>query len=80
MAQLAEISGRVSLEETKKAPWCNVTITADDGEWSAIACPTAPASGARTGDHVEKGDQLTAGALYPHDVLRIRGSPPARST
>ena len=32
MAQLAEISGRVSIEETKRNIMCNVTITADDGE------------------------------------------------
>ena len=25
------------------------------------------------GDHVDKGQELTAGALNPHDVLRIRG-------
>ena len=32
MAQLAEISGRVSIEETKRNVMCNVTITANDGE------------------------------------------------
>ena len=32
MAQLAEISGRVTLEESKRITICNVTITADDGE------------------------------------------------
>ena len=25
------------------------------------------------GDHVDKGQELTSGALNPHDVLRIRG-------
>ena len=39
MAQLAEISGRVSMEETKRNTMCNVTITADDGEVVTYALP-----------------------------------------
>ena len=27
----------------------------------------------QNGDHVDKGQELTSGALNPHDVLRIRG-------
>ena len=39
MAQLAEISGRVTMEETKRITMCNVTITADDGEVVTYALP-----------------------------------------
>ena len=39
MAQLAEISGRVSIEETKRNVMCNLTITADDGEVVTYALP-----------------------------------------
>ena len=41
MAQLAEIGGRVSIEETKRNVMCNVTITADDGEVVTYALPYA---------------------------------------
>ena len=73
MAQLAEISGRVSIEETKRNIMCNVTITADDGEVVTYALPYAAGLRIKDGDVVAKGDQLTEGALSPHEVLRIRG-------
>ena len=73
MAQLAEIGGRVSIEETKRNVMCNVTITADDGEVVTYALPYAAGLRVKDGDVVTKGDQLTEGALSPHEVLRIRG-------
>ena len=73
MAQLAEISGRVSLEESKRVTICNVTITANDGEVVSYALPYSAGIRCKDGDWVEKGDQLTEGALSPHEVLRIRG-------
>ena len=73
MAQLAEIGGRVSIEETKRNIMCNVTITADDGEVVTYALPYASGIRVKDGDVVAKGDQLTEGALSPHEVLRIRG-------
>ena len=72
MAQLAEIGGRVSIEETKRNVMCNVTITANDGEVVSYALPYAGLR-VKDGDTVEKGFQLTEGALSPHEVLRIRG-------
>ena len=73
MAQLAEISGVVSMEETKRNVMCNVTITADDGEVVTYALPYSAGIKVKEGDTVEKGYQLTEGALSPHEVLRIRG-------
>ena len=73
MAQLAEISGRVTLEESKRITICNVTITADDGEVVSYALPYSAGIRCKDGDWVQKGDQLTEGALSPHEVLRIRG-------
>ena len=73
MAQLAEIGGRVSIEETKRNVMCNVTITADDGEVVTYALPYASGIRVKEGDVVVKGEQLTEGALSPHEVLRIRG-------
>ena len=73
MAQLAEISGKVSMEDAKKGGMVNVTITASDGE--VVTYTLAHNSGIRVkeGDTVQKGDMLTDGALYPADVLSIRG-------
>ena len=73
MAQLAEISGCVSIEETKRNVMCNVTITANDGEVVTYALPYSAGLRVKDGDTVEKGFQLTEGALSPHEVLRIRG-------
>ena len=52
MAQLAEIGGRVTMEETKRIVICNVTITADDGEVVSYALPYSrrhPVQGRRRG-------------------------------
>ena len=73
MAQLAEIGGRVSIEETKRNVMCNLTITADDGEVVTYALPYSAGIKVKEGDVVPKGEQLTEGALSPHEVLRIRG-------
>ncbi len=73
MAQLAEIAGRVTIEETKRNVMCNLTITADDGEVVTYALPYSAGIKVKHGDIVPKGLALTEGALSPHEVLRIRG-------
>ena len=73
MAQLAEITGVVTVEETKRATLCNITITADDGEVVTYAVPYSSGIRVKSGDRVNKGQRLTDGALSPHEVLRIRG-------
>ena len=73
MAQLAEIGGRVTIEETKRNVMCNLTITADDGEVVTYALPYSAGIKVKHGDTVPKGLALTEGALSPHEVLRIRG-------
>ena len=72
MAQLAEISGKISIEESKKGSLVNVNITADDGDVRTYLLPYSSLL-VKEGDRVEKGFQLVPGALYPQDVLRIRG-------
>ena len=59
MAQLAEIGGRVTIEETKRNVMCNLTITADDGEVVTYALPYSAGIKVKDGDTVEKGFQLT---------------------
>jgi DNA-directed RNA polymerase subunit beta' len=73
MAQLAEISGRVTIEETKRNVMCNLTITGSDGEVVTYALPYSAGIKVKNGDMVPKGLELTEGALSPHEVLRIRG-------
>ena len=73
MAQLAEVGGHVSMEDAKRGGMVNVTITADDGEVVSYSLPHNSGLRVKDGDTVNKGDMLTDGALYPADVLRIRG-------
>ena len=73
MAQLAEVSGRITVEEAKRGAMYNVNLTADDGEVISYAIPHSAGLRVKDGDMVEKGLALTDGALYPQDVLRIRG-------
>jgi len=74
MAQLTEIGGRVSIEDAKKVgSLYNVTVTSDSGESATYVIPHSAGIRVRAGDVVEKGFALTDGALYPQDVLRIRG-------
>ncbi len=73
MAQLAEIGGKVTIEEGKRSNMVNVTITADDGEVVTYALPVNSGIRVKDGDEVAKGTMLTDGALYPQDVLRVRG-------
>ncbi len=73
MAQLAEIGGKVTVEEAKRGGMCSVNITAPDGEVVTYALPYSAGIRVKDGDTVEKGVEITDGALYPQDVLRIRG-------
>ncbi|MBR4056560.1 MAG: DNA-directed RNA polymerase subunit beta' [Oscillospiraceae bacterium] len=74
MAVLAEISGKLSIEETKKNAILALTITnSEAGETRVYQVPYSAGILVQDGDMVEKGQELTRGALNPHDVLRIRG-------
>ena len=74
MSQLAEISGRVTLEDVKKNNLCNIIITDEQsGESSVIQIPYSAGIRVSDGQMVEKGQELTDGTLNPHNVLRIRG-------
>ena len=73
MAILAEIGGKVSLEQMAKNNMCNLTVTGAD-EVKTYAMPYSAGIRVKDGDLIEKGTQLTDGALNPHDVMRIRGT------
>jgi DNA-directed RNA polymerase subunit beta' len=86
-APISEVAGRVSITETDKS--ANFVVTPDDGgepveyplskrmlSWRWYDAESERARGqwrVEEGQHVEVGDQLHAGAVDPHEVLRILG-------
>ena len=74
MAILAEISGNISIEEAKKGVMYSITVNGtEEGQTCVYTVPHSAGILVHNGDHVDKGQELTSGALNPHDVLRIRG-------
>ena len=73
MATLAEIGGRVSIEESHRGSLANIAITdQESGETRSYALPHTGLN-IHDGDMIAKGTALNQGALNPHDILRIRG-------
>jgi DNA-directed RNA polymerase subunit beta' len=72
VAPISEAEGRVRIEDTEKTR--KLVITPDDGS-EEIPYPVSKRVKLRVeeGEHVEVGQQLTAGTVNPHDVLRILG-------
>ena len=81
-APIAEASGRVKIEDIGRGR--KLTIVRDDGEpdleylvGRRARLDFEDSNRVRhtitDGDHVEVGDQLVAGTIDPHDVLRVRG-------
>ncbi len=73
MAQITEISGTVSIDDSHRTALRNITITADDGEVKVYQVPYSVGLKVSHGKRVEKGEPITDGALYPQDILRISG-------
>jgi DNA-directed RNA polymerase subunit beta' len=74
MAVLSEISGTVTIDEAKKGVMYSLTVINEAaGETVVYTVPHSAGILVKNGDHVDKGQELTSGALNPHDVLRIRG-------
>jgi DNA-directed RNA polymerase subunit beta' len=70
LAKMAEVAGKVSVEETDKA--VKVTITDDKGEEHAYSFPARTRLYVDKGQKVEVGTQLNEGSLYPAELLAIR--------
>jgi DNA-directed RNA polymerase subunit beta' len=73
MAPISEVDGTVRIEEPEKAR--KIIITPDDGS-DEVSYQVSVRSRllVADGDHVKVGQQLIAGAVNPHEVLRILGS------
>ncbi len=73
MAPISEVEGRVRLEEPEKSR--KIVIVPDDGSEEIIYQVSMRARlQVADGDRVKVGQQLIAGAINPHEVLRILGS------
>jgi len=73
MAQISEITGMVSIDDTHRSALRSITVTAEDGEVKVYQVPYSVGLKVTHGKQVLKGEPITDGALYPQDVLRISG-------
>ena len=73
MAQISEITGVVTVDDSHRTALRNITVTAEDGEVKNYQVPYSVGLKVQSGKVVQKGDPITDGALYPQDVLRISG-------
>ena len=73
MAQISEITGIVSIDDSHRTALRPVTVTAEDGEVKVYNVPYSVGLKVQHGKKVMKGEPITDGALYPQDVLRISG-------
>ncbi|RKJ79525.1 DNA-directed RNA polymerase subunit beta' [Butyricicoccus sp. 1XD8-22] len=72
VATLAEISGIVSIEESKRTTVKTVNITnRDTGEMRSYQLASSSGIRVEDGQMIEQGTVLNEGALNPHDILRV---------
>jgi DNA-directed RNA polymerase subunit beta' len=71
LAKIAEVDGKVSIEESEKS--LTVTITDAGGEGHKHTFPRRTRLFVEQGQKVNAGHQLNEGSLYPHELLAIRG-------
>ncbi|HXM70560.1 MAG TPA: DNA-directed RNA polymerase subunit beta', partial [Thermoanaerobaculia bacterium] len=72
LAPISEYEGRVKIEETEKTR--KIIVVPDDGsEEVSYQVPMRSRLLVADGGHVAVGQQLIAGAVNPHEVLRILG-------
>jgi DNA-directed RNA polymerase subunit beta' len=71
LATIAEVGGKVSVEDSDKA--ITVVITDDGGEEHRHTFPRRTLLFVEPGQKIGSGTQLNEGSLYPHELLQIRG-------
>ncbi|MBO0802644.1 MAG: DNA-directed RNA polymerase subunit beta', partial [Nocardiopsaceae bacterium] len=73
MAPISEVEGRIRIEETEKTR--KIIVVPDDGsDEISYQVPMRSRLLVSDGGHARVGEQLIAGAVNPHEVLRILGS------
>ncbi|MGH2862786.1 MAG: DNA-directed RNA polymerase subunit beta', partial [Solirubrobacteraceae bacterium] len=70
LAKIAEVGGKVSIEDSDKA--VTVVITDDGGEEHRHTFPRRTRLFVDAGQKIEPGTQLNEGSLYPHEPLAVR--------
>ena len=71
VATLSEISGIVSIEESKRTTVKTINVVGKNGESKSYQLASSSGIRVEDGQEVEQGEQLNEGALNPHDILRI---------
>ncbi len=72
VATLAETSGRVTIEESKRTTLKTINITnTETGEMYSYQLASSSGIRVEDGQQVQQGDQLNEGALSPHDILHV---------
>jgi len=71
LAIISEISGTVTIKETKKKR--EVVVTNESGESQTYLIPYGSRLKVADGETIEAGDELTEGSVNPHDILKIKG-------
>jgi DNA-directed RNA polymerase subunit beta' len=71
LAIIAEISGRVEINDNEKKK--EVTIVPQEGESEVYAIPYGSRLRVKQGQMVKAGDPLIQGSINPHDVVRVNG-------
>ncbi|NLD86997.1 MAG: DNA-directed RNA polymerase subunit beta', partial [Clostridiales bacterium] len=74
VATLTEIGGEITIEEIRRGTMKNVTVKDPmTDENRSYQIPFNATMKVREGDFIAAGEELTEGALDPHDVLRVKG-------
>jgi DNA-directed RNA polymerase subunit beta' len=75
-AKLAEVGGRVDLEDTERGPKVTIHLEDKDEEPVSYQLPRRTRVLVTHGQIVEPGDALHEGSLNPADLLRLKGDTP----
>ena len=71
LAVIAEISGRVEIDETGKRK--EIIVVPNEGEKQVYTIAYNSRLRVKQGQMVEAGDPLTQGSINPHDIVRVKG-------
>ena len=70
-AIISDLDGKVSYSESKKKR--EITVTGEDGQAETYQIAYGYETKVQDGDMIKKGDPITGGSIYPHDILRVQG-------
>ncbi|MDZ4910529.1 peptidoglycan DD-metalloendopeptidase family protein, partial [Clostridium perfringens] len=71
LAVIAEIDGRVEIDETGKRK--EIIVAPNEGEKQVYAIAYNSRLRVKQGQMVKAGDALTQGSINPHDIVRVKG-------